>query len=474
MHFNTYELLASICRESFWEFVQNFWDTVVPEKPVWNWHIKYICDEMQTLAERVFDGQPKLHDEIINISPGTSKSSVCSVLFPPWTWTRMPTARHICGSYSYPLALDLSRKSRDVVTSEKYQACFPKIKLREDQNTKGYFANTYGGIRYSVGIMGSVMGMHGHFIIIDDPLDPNQAISEADLKAANHWLKETLPSRKVDKAVTPTVLIMQRLHREDPTALFLKRKNVRHICLPAQLSSKVQPPELRRKYVNGLMDPVRLSPQVLAEALQDIGEYGFASQFRQDPIPLGGGMFKTDRLKYAIPDPKTIVRKVRFWDKAGTAGGGAFTVGILMGVDEDGHFWILDLVRGQWDSHEREQVILNTAHRDGLSTLIGLEQSGGEGGKESAESTVNRLAGYRVRVWRVGKSEGDKVTRADPFSVQVNSGHVYLRAGASWVDPYVEEMRYFPYSKYKDQIDASSGAFHFLTRRRRKIGALFT
>jgi predicted phage terminase large subunit-like protein len=467
------DLIGSICRTSFYDFVKEFWHTVVPEKPVWNWHIQYICDEMQKLAERVFEGLAKDHDTVINISPGTSKSSVCSILFPPWTWTRMPTARHICGSYSYPLALDLSRKSRDVVASEKYHACFPKIVLREDQNTKGYFANSYGGTRYAVGVNGSVMGMHAHFIIIDDPLDPNQAVSSADLRAANHWLRETLPTRKVDKAVTPTVLIMQRLHQDDPTSLFLKRKHkIYHICLPAELSTKVRPVELMKRYTNGLMDPVRLSREVLDEARRDLLEYGYAAQFRQDPVPLGGGMFKTGCLRYAVPPPK-MARKCRFWDKAGTQGGGAYTVGILMGVDESGITWILDVLREQLDSYEREMLIRSTAEKDGYSTIVGLEQSGGEGGKESAEMTVRRLAGFRVRVWKVGKSDGDKVERARPFSSQVNGRSVYLRANAPWIEDYVDELRYFPFSKYKDQVDASSGAFHFLHRRRRKVGGLF-
>jgi hypothetical protein len=84
----------------------------------------------------------------------------------------MPSARIITGSFSERLALDLSRKSRDVVMSEKYHELFPEIELREDQNTKGYFVNTKGGIRYAVGVGGSVIGMHAHFLIPDDPIDP--------------------------------------------------------------------------------------------------------------------------------------------------------------------------------------------------------------------------------------------------------------------------------------------------------------
>jgi hypothetical protein len=155
---------ASLARESFFEFFKMMWPQVAAEELSLNWHIELLCDELQALAERVFRGMEKINDLVVNVSPGTSKSSIASVMFPPWTWTRDRTMRHLCGSYSYPLALDLSRKSRDVVTSDLYKELFPEVQLRADQNTKGYFQTTEGGYRYSFGVNGSVTGFHGHFI----------------------------------------------------------------------------------------------------------------------------------------------------------------------------------------------------------------------------------------------------------------------------------------------------------------------
>jgi len=77
-------LEAQICRESFYEFVKRMWFEVVPEIPVWNWHIKYLCDELQTVAENQFEGHRREYDLIINIPPGTTKSTICSVMFPMW------------------------------------------------------------------------------------------------------------------------------------------------------------------------------------------------------------------------------------------------------------------------------------------------------------------------------------------------------------------------------------------------------
>jgi predicted phage terminase large subunit-like protein len=471
------ELIAALGRESFFDFVQQFWHVLIPEKPVWNWHIEYLCDEMQRLAERVFLGLHKEYDLVINISPGTSKSTICSIMFPAWVWTRMLSARCICGSYSYPLAMDLSRKSRDVVISDLYGKCYPEVLLRVDQNTKGYYANTKGGYRYAVGVNGSVTGMHGHFLIIDDPLDPNQAVSTLELEAANHWLQETLPTRKVDKRVTPTILIMQRLHQDDPTNLFLERKNVKHICLPGEVTEDIKPAHLIKYYSEDkLFDPIRLPQEVLEEMAQNLGEYGYAGQVLQNPVPKGGGKFKTKLLKEWDPAIKQIPWKsfrkiVRYWDKAGTHLGGAWTVGVLMAHDIYGFFWVLDVVRVQVDSWEREVIIRETAAKDGKNVIVVFEQEPGSGGKESAYNSARSLPGFKTRIHKVGASDGSKLDRADSLSSMVNAGSVYI-VKKPWNKEYVEEMKHFPHSRYKDQVDASSGAFNNLWKMKRHIGGM--
>jgi len=389
----------------------------------------------------------------------------------------MPEAQVIQASYSFNLAMDLSRRCRDIIRSEKYQTCFPFIRLRDDQNVKTHYMNTTGGFRVSVGT-GGITGFHGHIIIVDDPLDPNESLSEAKLDAANTWMSETLSQRKIDKTETPTILIMQRLHQNDPTNTMMEqakelqrieggRLKVKHLCLPAEITERLNPPALKKYYKKGLMDPVRLPVSVLNDN-KARGDFVYSGQYLQWPVPRGGGMFKTDRIKIDTPVSTKFVEKVRYWDKAGTeAGTGAYTVGALLGKDREGRFWILDIQRGRWESSEREKVIKATAKIDGFDIRIGLEQEPGSGGKESAQSTVRNLAGYKVVVDR---PTGSKEDRADPYSVQVNNGNVYM-VQADWNREYVNELQFFPLSQYKDQVDASSGAFNILARGIRIVGA---
>lgn len=481
IEFDVTDLLRFVCQKSFYAFVQEFWDVVIPEDAVWNWHIELLCKELQIAAERVFAGQKKQYDLIVNIPPGTTKSTIVSVMFPAWIWTRMPSARILATSHAFDLGQELSMKCRDIVQSEKYQRAFPWVELREDQNTKSYFANVKGGWRKSFTVGGkSPIGFHAHFLLVDDPLNPQEAVSEADLKTANNFMSHTLPSRKVDKKVAVTVLVMQRLHQNDPTghrlAMGEGAGKVRHICLPADLKEgfKVQPAYLKRYYKDGLLDPVRLDRSILRENRNLLGEWGYAGQFGQWPVPLTGGMFKVGKIVYSKTRPSDLVFKriVRFWDKAASHDANCWTVGVKMGELEvmPGIFqyWVLDVVRGRWETFARENKIRETAERDGKKVYVVVELEPGSGGKDSLKMTIGRLAGYRVKE---DKPTGDKALRAEPFADQMNGGNVIL-VTAPWNAAYVEELQFFPDSTYKDQVDASSGAFNALTTKRKKIGIL--
>ena len=307
------DLEASIYRDSLYEFVLGFWGEINHVELVDNWHIKEICYYLQDAAERVFRNEPKKHDIVINVPPGTTKSTVASIMFPAWCWTRLPHCQIISSSHAYMLAMDLSRKSRDVVLSDKWRRLYGDPGLREDQNSKGYFVNNAGGMRYAVGTGGNIMGRHGHFVIVDDPLDPEEALSDVELATANRHVLGTLPTRVVDKEVSVIILIMQRVHQNDPSASMIAASKeegavpVKHINLPGSIAGNgkdvVRPRRLAKYYKDGLLDPVRLSRRALKMLRIKLGEYGFAGQILQTPIPPGGGMFKTDRIIIDTPTP---------------------------------------------------------------------------------------------------------------------------------------------------------------------------
>jgi predicted phage terminase large subunit-like protein len=466
--FNKADVLASIVKESFFEFVKEFWDVVCAETPIWNWHIQYLCDLLQDMAFKVQRKEPLGYDYlIINISPGSTKSLLLSIMFPAWVWTWWPSASFVGCSHDDQLATRMSRLNRAIVKSDLYSIAFPKTKIIIDQDSKGDFANVSKGERMAVGINGNITGRHADFVFIDDALNPKGARSEAELISTNNTITESLRNRKKDKINTPTILLMQRLHDNDPTGMLLKRfkDNIKLICIPAELTDAVNPPELKKYYIDGLMDPVRL-PRNFLQKEKIVGDFYYAGQYLQNPVPLGGGMFKTERINIEESLPKEWTKQVRFWDKGGTKDGGCYTVGTKLGFNCDGKVWIIDVKRGQWDAAERERIIKQTAMIDGKDVIIGVEQEGGSGGKESAENTARNLMGYKVRLDR---PTGDKAARADPFATQVNAHNVNMLK-AEWNDAYINELAYFPDSTYKDQVDSSSGAFKLLNQKEMIVG----
>ena len=104
----------------------------------------------------------------------------------------------------------------------------------------------------------------------------------------------TLSTRKVNKSVTPTILVMQRLHQKDCTGNWLEKKGkiIKHICLPGEISNDVKPIDLKDRYINGLLDTQRLNRNDLIELKVNLGSYGYAGQIMQIPSPLDGGIWQ--------------------------------------------------------------------------------------------------------------------------------------------------------------------------------------
>lgn len=464
------ELIRSITRESFFEFVVEFWDTVVDEPFTYNWHIEYLAAFYQNIAHRVYKRSPKEYDYVVNIPPGSTKTLLTCVLFPAWIWTWWSGANFIGVSHAFKGAERSTRFCRQVIKSDKYRMCYPDVVISEEQDAKAYFSNTGKGEMMSFGVGGNVKGRHADFILADDLFDPDDAYSIVKTDTVNRYITNSLWDRRKNMRRSVFILIMQRLHQNDPTGMLLKKygeKKICQVCIPGELSDKVKPTALRKFYKHGLMDPTRHGREALDEVKMN-GDYYYSGQIMQNPVPLGGGMFKPERIVIDTP-PEKWTKVVRYWDTAVSEKKTAcYTVGLKMGKNCDGRFWILDVKRGRWGASARRQVIRQTAETDGRNVIVGLEQEPGASGKETAESQAKELAGFRVKLDR---PTGDKVVRADSLAAQVNAGNVSMVRG-DWNDALIEELRFFPKSTYKDQADAGSGAFKELTSARVGFGVI--
>ena len=295
---------AELAKRFLYDFFCEFWETIEAVELIPNWHIEKICERLQGIVETWERGEQQ-DDVLINLPPGTSKSTLITQVLPAWIWTRTKWCRVISSSYSHDLSTAHAVKTRDILQSDKYKLFYPGwITFKKDQAGKTHFKNTDHGERFTTSTNGRVTGMHGDFILIDDPIDP-QSADVHDGKAlenASRFVSRTLSSRKTNKRRSVTIMVMQRLHESDPAGVWLKKKKrIAHINLPGKITPTtiVKPAEWQQYYVDGLMDANRLDHEALEKLNEDLGSYGFAGQILQLTAPEDGGVWK----KWFIPIP---------------------------------------------------------------------------------------------------------------------------------------------------------------------------
>lgn len=456
------EMERELCSRSLSEFVQAAWHVIEPGQPyVHGWHVEAICEHLEAITAGEIDRL------LINIPPGTMKSTLTSIFWPAWEWgpKGLSHIRFIGCSHEQGLATRDNRKMRSLVQSEWFQTLWP-IKLVTDQNQKTFYENEHTGFRQACAVA-SMTGRRGDRVVWDDPHSVEASLSVAHRETALREFQETLPTRLNNPDSSSIVVIMQRLHENDVSGHILESDlGYVHLCLPMEFDTsrkcktKIGFADPRKKDCE-LLFPGRFPAHVVERDKKVMGVYAVAGQFQQLPAPRGGGFFEWENLRVIQTAPK-VTRLVRYWDKAGTEDGGARTAGVLMGITPDKDYVVLDVVKGQWAAPQRERVIKQTAEMDksqyGLSVKVWVEQEPGSGGKESADATIKNLAGFTVKAER---PTGDKAVRAEPYSVQVEAGNVYLVSG-EWTREFIDEHKNFPVGKYKDQIDAASGAFNKL------------
>jgi len=456
-----YDLLEAereLCKRSLAAFVRRAWHVLEPgQKYLHGWHVDAICEHLEAIT------RGEINRLLINIPPGTMKSTLVSVFWPAWEWgpAGMPHVRFIGASHEQGLAIRDTRKMRNLITSPWYQRLWP-LELTSDQNQKTYYENEHTGFRQACAVS-SMTGRRGDRVAWDDPHSVEAALSDAHRETALRVFQETLPTRLNNPDSSAIVIVMQRLHEHDVSGLIIENDyGYEHLCLPMEFE-----PERKcvtsigfedpRKEEGELLFPARFPREVVERDKKVMGSFAVAGQFQQRPAPRAGGFFAWQNLEVVDRAPK-LRQVVRYWDKAGTDGGGAYTAGVKMGLGDDGLYYVLDVARGQWGAAQREKTIKATAALDGHGVAIWIEQEPGSGGKESAEATIKNLAGYNIRAER---ATGDKAVRAEPYAVQVEAGNVRVVRG-DWNQAFIDEHKSFPVGKYKDQIDAAGGAFNKL------------
>ena len=465
------EMDAELCRRSLRHFTKEAWHILEPGRELlWGWPMDAITEHLEA-AHR-----GEITRLLMTVPPGSMKSLSTRVFAPVWRWLHQPRARFIGASYSHSLALRDNRRAKMIVESEWFRDRFKDLTIDPNRSANEDFGNTRTGWMKATSVGGVGTGERGDQFIIDDPHNVSEAESETKRRTALNWFHETVPSRLNDLSKDSIVVIMQRVHQEDVAQAAIEL-GYEHLLIPMHYDPD------RTFYIStGWTDPRTVEgqlmweerfPRAAVERLEDtLGPYAAAAQLEQSPVPREGGLIEVDEINIIekLPRDRNFVW-ARGWDLAGSQGKGAYTVGVLIAFDVDNRdLYIVDVRRKRLNPTGVRQLMNDTAENDAemfddsSRVRIVYPKDPGQAGKAQAQDIADELLGFNVRA---EQQTGDKETRAEPFASHVGSGKVFC-LDRGWTKHYLEELRFFPRGKYKDQVDASASAYNELIRLTRK------
>ena len=408
-------------------------------------HIRLICETIQSFLESE-DGPTGL---AISTPPRHMKSTIVSECLPAWWLSNHPQSEIMIASYNQSQARKMARACRLKFDEPYHRRIWEGQEFSIDAADEFQLTGKMNGRPnlIAAGVGSGLTGSGADLLIIDDPVkDMEEADSEVMRDKTYDWYTSVAETR-----LSPggkKILVMTRWHHDDLCGRVLNDNpdDWQVLNLPAISDG------------GEALWPERFPVDDLLRRKKAMGSRVFEALYQGRPTPLEGGMFKRDWIRYDVPMSGQRITRCRYWDKAATAGGGDWTVGALMSM-QDGRYCIEDIVRLQGSPYDVQQTIRRTAERDGHGVRIRMEQEPGSSGVDVIDHYAREvLVGYD---FRADKVTGDKALRAGTMAAAMECGNLWIARGA-WNRELVDELLEFPLGSHDDQVDACSGAFREL------------
>lgn len=470
---------TELYRKSLYDFTKAAWPYVEPETFVESKYVQVLCSHY----EWVYRTGKNL---VINLPVRHLKSTLGSVMFPPWVWANNPKMSFLNTTHSRSLTLRDAVKARSLIQSDWYTETFGKISFHQDQNVMSRYKNLQGGSRQSVSVESKVTGDGAHIRIIDDLVDATKAYNRSTLQNAEDYYK-AFYSRTVTPDYTPIICVMQRLAKDDLTEYLLKTGEFYHLVLPmkAELDHPYRsttPPEAWPKGMTGewrkegeMLFPELWTMEMFEKWSMILGSRA-SGQLQQRPANKEGALFNTDYLHRYEEIPPIKLKKM-ICDTAEKKGErNDYSVLAIYGLDHKDNLYILDLIRRRMTSPEllrtaKAFIAKHNAHDydiQAISEIVIEEKSSGTGLIQYLREDAN----IRVPIKAIARSI-DKTARANNVIPTYEQSGIYLPAkptrltDAAWVADYETEMANFSNDdthQFDDQVDTTMDAIELMQR----------
>jgi len=401
-------------------------------------HHQLIAEQL----ERVERGE--IDRLMLLVPPRHGKSELASKRFPAWYLGRQPGKQFLSVSANSELASDFGREVRNIIGSPEYQAVFD-TSLAQDSQAKGKWHTSAGGIYYAVGIDGGVLGRGGDVILIDDPYATmKDAQSEVTRKNVWDWYTGTAYNRLMPGGAI--VVINHRMHEDDLSGRLLAQQ-----AAGGDKWEVIQLPAISDR--GTALWPDSYPVETLERIRRNTIPRFWSALYQQNPTPDDGDYFKGDWLKsFTTMPPKETLAIYGASDYAVTAEGGDFTVHVVVGVDPDGHMYLLDLWRKQTSSDEWIEAFCSL-----VKEWKPHEWAEEQGQIRSGVGPFIEKMQRERQAWvyrRDFPTRGDKAVRAQSIRGRMAIDGLYVQQGSPWFADLRSELLSFPAGKHDDQVDA--------------------
>jgi len=418
------------------------------------WVHKDICQRLEKFSEQVANKEsPRL---MLFMPPRHGKSTLASVAFPAWHLGRHPNHEFISCSYSGSLAMSFSRKVRQLLREPVYKNVFEKSRLDKDSQSVESWQTTQGGGYVAAGVGGGITGKGANVLVIDDPVK-NREDAESDNNRAATWDWYTSTAYTRLSPGGGILVILTRWHDDDLAGRLLKQAEdgadqwevIRYPAI-AEIDENF------RKQGESL-HPERYNVDALEQIRKAIGPRDWSALYQQNPVSDEGDYFSRDMIRYYEYDEIDTAELNYYcaWDLAiGQRDRNDYSVGIVVGIDEYDHLYVVDVVRGKYDGFELVEQILDL-YETWRPGIVGIERGHIEmalGPFLQKRTRERGLSEAYFKDLKVGRR--DKEARARAIQGRMQQGMVYFPKDAVWTGTMVAELLRFPNGAHDDQVDA--------------------
>ena len=441
-------------------------------------------EKIAKALDDVIDG--KITKLIINVPPRYGKTELAVKNFIAAGLALNPRSKFIHLSFSDSLAVDNSEEVRDIVKSEAYQQLFPFVKVSKSSDSKKKWDTTVGGGVYATSTGGQVTGfgageideedeetsdlikelcqeldtMPGYetekfagAIIIDDPLKPEDALSDLVRERVNKRFENTIRSR-VNSRNTPIIIIMQRLHEHDLCGYLIEQEPDEWtvLSLPAIHIDE-----------NGDEKPLWEHKHTIEELrkIERNDPYVFDTQYMQNPTPIEGLMYREFRTYDVIPYSANVKKK-NYTDTADT--GSDYLCSICYDELPQGNY-ITDILYTKKAMEYTEPKTAEMLAKNQTKEAIIESNNGGRGFARNVEKQLREMG--NTSVWVRWFFQGDKKqVRIFTKSADVNNMTFFPTDWERRWPEFARDIKSYRKegeNKHDDAPDALTGTVEFRT-----------